>query len=173
MADSISAGGRTCYVDWHRPAASEPRGFWGVSNRADTHIGHEAMTTIKIRATSENASAISAAIKQAEGRARERVLTADDVLSAITEAEERLAALCIPKKAWAGVVVCVEERFHLPAAYRGLARYTSVTVTRVPTRISSGWFVTAVGRVQGNSALGERLILTAEARSAIPTEHKL
>lgn len=85
--------------------------------------------------------AIAAAIAAAEGRARERCVSAERLTDFAAEAESRLAAL--PKRLWKGTVVVWRPAGPWARSYKWTAYGTEV----IMLRRSNGWVLTAAERV--------------------------
>ncbi len=80
-----------------------------------------------IRINQENLNAITQVIKEAEGRARERTITAQDVVDACIEVEK---ALRIPKCALDGVQIVVDVNAQsFPNAYKYVPESTHFKAT--------------------------------------------
>jgi hypothetical protein len=94
----------------------------------------------------KDAEKISAAIKEAEGQARCRLLNPDAVAPAVERAERKLVALGIPKKYWEGCCVLFSPPC-VARAYKAAAYGTYAEVTR----FKNGWFLTHVRRKQVSS----------------------
>lgn len=100
---------------------------------------------------------------------RARLLDIDDILYATRHAEATLKGLAIPKKIWRGCRVVIEPE-RVANNYDGRAEGTGATIERTAT----GWYVVALGREQcrkkpyGGSGPDARLVLTKEAKSALP-----
>jgi hypothetical protein len=91
-------------------------------------------------------------------------VSCEDIVEAVTKAEEKLSELGLPKKLHKGAVLIVTPDFKLPNSYRYAASYSRVVIDRR----STGWIVRTVGRRGGNSSSGPELILTAEQQAATP-----
>ena len=101
------------------------------------------MTTINtIRINVNNTDKINAAIAAAEGRAKARCITADDIHSMINEIETSLIKRMY-KKDWAGLEFSIDPHAQsFPGAYKGTPESTQFTMLRT----ASGWFVTNIRR---------------------------
>lgn len=88
-----------------------------------------------------NIEAITREIKDAEGNATARTLTADNIADAALEAEGILKSAGIPKTMWQGVVVHVNPHA-VPNSYQYTAQATMATLVRR----SRDWAVVAVRR---------------------------
>ena len=99
-----------------------------------------------------------------KGITSQRNLTSEDVVAAVSKADEKLTALGIPKKLHKGAVLVVSPYFRLPSSYKYPASYSRVVLDRR----STGWFVRTAGRTGGNSSPGPELILGNEQQAATP-----
>jgi hypothetical protein len=97
---------------------------------------------INIKATEK----ISAAIKEAEGQARCQLLDPAAIAPAVERAEQKLAALDIPKKYWEGYCVLFSPE-QVARSYKEKAYGTYAEVTR----FKNGWFLTHVRRKRVSS----------------------
>ena len=110
-----------------------------------TFTGDNAMnatTKNTIRINVNNIGKLNEAIAVAEGRAKARCITADDIHSMINKIE---ATLIKPmyKKDWAGLEFSVDPHAQsFPGAYKGTPESTQFTMLRT----ASGWFVTSIRR---------------------------
>ena len=89
--------------------------------------------TIKIEAGQE--PAIQNAIDDAEGRARQRTVSAAEVIRHAAAVDHRLDQLGVPRTARTGIVTVVNGCVRLPNAYEYSAQATFVTIRRN----STGW----------------------------------
>lgn len=106
-----------------------------MSGKACTRI-----RLMKINVTSTDK--LAAAITEAEGQSRVRLIAPTDVQRAVARIEKRLVDL-LPKKVWSGLRFEVNPAGESVAnAYKGVPMSTHVTVERFP----SGWFVTQIRR---------------------------
>ena len=99
-------------------------------------------STNTIRINVNNIDKINAAIATAEGRAKARCITADDIHRMINEIEASLIKRMY-KKDWAGLEFSVDPHAQsFPGAYKGTPESTQFTLMRT----ASGWFVTNILR---------------------------
>ena len=99
-------------------------------------------TTNSIRINANNIDKINAAIAAAEGRAKARCITADDIHRMINEIEASLIKRMY-KKDWAGLEFSIDPHAQsFPGAYKGTPESTQFTMLRT----ASGWFVTNIRR---------------------------
>ena len=126
-----------------------------------------------MRINTTNTQAITDAIREAEGKAHARTLDPESIGRAVERAEEKLQALGIPKKYWAGCTIqFVPEQ--VANSYNAFPAGTHATVTRH----ASGWFLTNVHRGRcGSRRFGgsrqERLHLSDLALANAPNSHQL
>ena len=115
-------------------------------------------TKIKIHDT--NIAKIENAIREAEGRATARTITAGDVFRAIQEIE---TALNIPKKYTVGITAHIDYNAQVfPRAYK----YTPESTHFEIERAAAGWYITSISRdTCGRKRY--RLTLTEDAKKAI------
>lgn len=116
----------------------------------------------KIKAFSDAAGALSAAIREAEGRATARTITARDIVSRLKEIEK---GLNIHKKNMNGISVHVDENAQdFPRAYK----YTPESTHFYATFKGGSWIITGIERARCRSASQKITItLTEEAKAAI------
>ena len=99
-------------------------------------------STNTIRINVNNIAKLNAAIDAAEGRAKVRCITADDIHSMINEIEASLSNRMY-KKDWAGLEFSADPHAQsFPSAYKGTPESTQFTMLRT----ASGWFVTNIRR---------------------------
>ena len=122
---------------------------------------------MKIIINEKNIDRIEAAIKEAEGRATCRTITAREVLRT---AEEITRKLGISKKNLVGVKAEVDSNAQkLPNAYKWNAESTHFSIEAV----ASGWALTGIWRDdlwQRNNTV--RIVLTETAEQAILAKYK-
>lgn len=88
----------------------------------------------------KNKTAVEDAIREAEGRSKQRLLTHWEIAIGAGKAEEKIDLLPKPKRVGARARVSTGDR--VPNAYNGRAQRTYVVLERFP----SGWAVVEVGR---------------------------
>ena len=121
----------------------------------------------------KNTEQISAKIEEAERKCKARCLDLDRLLDAAILAEKKLDNLNIPKAARKDCIVkLVPER--VSNSYRGIPYGTFATIQRG----SNDWFLVYVYRqTSGNQSKGrgerEYLVLSEQARAALPTSYQL
>ena len=108
-------------------------------------------------------------LTEAQKGTAQRTVSCEDVVEAVSKAEEKLSELGLPKKLHKGAVLIVTPSFQLPNSYRYSAAYTRLVLDRR----STGWFVRTAGRTGGNSSSGPKLILTTEQQAATPLNFNL
>jgi hypothetical protein len=117
----------------------------------------------------KDADKLQKALDEVQKNCRARLLDIEDILYAARRAEATLENLAIPKKAWRGCRVVIEPE-RVTNNYDGRADGTGVTIERTAT----GWYVVSLGREQcrrkayGGNGTEARLVLTKEAKSALP-----
>lgn len=95
---------------------------------------------MKIRISEENTAAIRDAIAQAEGRAKARTISVQDILDSVVEISEHYN---LPKKYMVGLRFSVDPNAqHFPNAYKYVPESTQFCVEYCP----SGWFLTGIAR---------------------------
>ena len=116
----------------------------------------------KIKAFNDAASTLSAAIKEAEGRATARTITARDIISRLKEIEK---GLNISKKNMNGVSVHVDENAQtFPSAYK----FTPESTHFFATFKGGSWIITGIERARcGSASKKVTITLTEEAKAAI------
>ena len=116
----------------------------------------------KIKAFNDAASTLSAAIKEAEGRATARTISANDIVSRLKEIEK---GLNIPKKNMNGVSVDVDENAQdFPRAYK----YTPESTHFYATFKGGAWIITGIERARcKRDSQKITITLTEEAKAAI------
>lgn len=108
-----------------------------------------------------NKDKINEMIKKAEGRATERTITFDNIVSMIEKIESRLG---ISKTAMEGIVAYVDYNSqNFPNSYRWTANSTHFRIIRK----KSGWDVTDIWRGTCRGLKRIRLDLTETAKAAI------
>lgn len=117
---------------------------------------------MKIIIKDSNEAKITAAIKEAEGRATARTLEYKDIKTALDRIEKRLG---IAKKALLGVKVRVDVNAQtFPNAYK----WTPESTHFVAERTASGWALTEVYRDRVEGPNSRYIVkLTDEAKDAI------
>lgn len=114
-----------------------------------------------IKITKENTNKIAEAITTAEGKARVRTITAEDVFKAVDEVE---AHLNLPQKYLKGIRVwCDSNSQPFPACYNGGPQSTQFKLVRR----SVGWYITDIVRYNTNRSCRYEITLTAEAKEYI------
>jgi len=111
---------------------------------------------MKVKIEAKNAEAITAAILEAEGRAKSFCLTADEILDVIARVENETALRYLQKGQHKGAVLRWAPSMSLPNSYK----YTPSATAFTAERRSSGWFLTGVSRVSVNLKQSERMALT-------------
>lgn len=125
------------------------------------------MASIKI--TEKNEARITAAIKEAEGRAHQRTVSIEMVKSDIAAAEEELAGLQIPKQYWEGTVILTEVSFRLANSYG----YCGVSTTVRVVRDKGSWKFNRADRGPCGKTGGSRVRLSDEAKAHIPSQYDI
>jgi len=117
---------------------------------------------MKIIIKEANKEKLTTAIKEAEGRASVRCITADRVIKAVDRITKHLD---IPKKRMIGITAVVDVNAQdFPSAYRYMPESTQFTAEYT----KSGWVMTSVCRDRTHSERhAVSLILTEEAKVAV------
>lgn len=117
---------------------------------------------MKIKVCDKNMDKLNAAIKEAEGKAPARTITAMTIKWAVTAVEQTLN---IPKKHMEGIRVrCDLHAQKYPNAYK----YTPESTQFVLERIHGAWYVTKIERYRtGTTEKKFMLGLTEDAKKAL------
>lgn len=120
--------------------------------------------TTSIAIKPANAQRIDAALAYINGRAQSHTASADDILRAVKQAEEKLAALGVPVRDRAGAICHYTSGNRVAAAYKYERRLNKVLLIRN----GSGWTMTEIKLWDAwpNTRTGISLALTA-AQDAI------
>ena len=120
---------------------------------------------MKIIVNDKNKEKINDAIKKAEGKARERTITANDIFWMVKNIEENLG---IPKSKMLGVVATVDYHAQkFPNAYK----YPPYSTHVVLEKVSTGWAVVDIRR--NITRRNKRFVieLTNEAKEELIYKH--
>jgi len=120
---------------------------------------------MKIKIAATNLSAIAAALSASCGRATSHTASASDVLTAASQAEAQLNALCLSKSLRVGATAIYQSGGTVANAYKYARTVSRVTLARG----ASDWFVTAIctADVFPSAHGGVYLTLTAEQDAAV------
>ena len=109
----------------------------------------------------DNCQKIEQALADVQKKARERTISYEDILEAISHIEDELN---ISKKAMIGTKAHISLYCgHFPGAYKGTPMGTEFDIER----FSTGWFLTGVDRCSVDHTRTYRLILSESAKEAI------
>jgi len=112
---------------------------------------------MKIKITTSNAAAITAALLAVNGKATAHTYTRASEITACAEASEAaLAKLGLPVSARKGASVVVASGQKLPSAYKYKVKITHATLVRVAT----GWTLAELASVETWHGGGSQLSLT-------------
>jgi hypothetical protein len=117
----------------------------------------------------ENKDKVNKAIDAAEHRCTARLLSYDELLSVVRDAENILREMRIPQRRWRGVYIDFHPE-NVAKAYKYPAEGTAARVER----FASGWFLTDVYR--GNCSTDKKpydMYIPIEVKMGVPDNIKL
>lgn len=110
-----------------------------------------------IKITKENTNKIAEAITTAEGKARVRTITAEDIFKAVEDVERHLD---LPKKYLTGISVwCDVNSQKFPVCYNGRPQSTHFRIKRERT----AWYIVEIMRYDVDRSKRYRVHLTKDA----------